>query len=49
MWLPGHYKDLVEHKGIAAAYPVVQQQRFRVEVRSLNFYDYFLKVGEAHG
>lgn len=48
VWLPGQYKGLAEHKGIAAPYPAAHQQDIRVEVRSLNFYDSLLG-GAAHG
>lgn len=48
IWLPGQYKGLAEHKGIAAPYPAAQQQDLQVEVRPLQFYDRLLG-GPAHG
>ena len=48
IWLPGQYKGLAEHKGIAAPYPAAQQQDLQVEVRPLQFYDRLLG-GSAHG
>lgn len=48
VWLPGQYKGLAEHRGIAAPYPAAHQQELRVEVRSLSFYDSLLG-GAAHG
>ena len=48
IWLPGQYKGLAEHKGIAAPYPAAQQQDIQVEVRPLQFYDRLLG-GSAHG
>lgn len=33
IWLPGQYKGLAEHKGIAAPYPAAQQQDLQVEVQ----------------
>ena len=44
VWLPGQYKGLAECKGIASPYPAARQQEFRVEIRSLSFYDSLLGV-----
>ena len=48
LYLPGQYKGLMEHKGIAYPYPAAIKGPSLVEVRDIYIYDQLIG-GVAHG